>query len=58
MDKCDICKENPWRREVLGTLGDGGIVVLSVCGADNCESRHLFASPEYFSLDNSIVGKV
>lgn len=50
--KCDICKRNPFTREIIADDGLGHLIVLSLCGADDCESRFaLDVDYSRFSLD-------
>jgi hypothetical protein len=59
VDKCDVCKRNKWKREILASLGDGTLIILSLCGEDDCESRYaLNVDMDSFSLDNSLMGRV
>jgi hypothetical protein len=60
VDRCDICKRNPWKREVLANIdGEGTLIILSLCGEADCESRYAFSVDiGQFSLDNSLIGKV
>jgi hypothetical protein len=59
VDKCDICKRNKWKFEVLADTGDGTLIILSLCGSEDCESRYaLIGRDSAFSLDNSLIGKV
>jgi hypothetical protein len=60
VDKCDICKRNPWKKEILANMdGEGTLIILSLCGEDDCESRYAFSADiGHYSLDNSLTGKV
>jgi hypothetical protein len=59
MSECDICKERRVVREAIFQTIEGTMLVLSLCGEDDCLSSHAFLRvSNFFSLDNSTVDEV